>query len=203
MYLFFKRLLDVIMALVMVIILSPVIITVAIYLMVALRGTAIIFRQRRAGYSNKPFNVYKFKTMLDTKDADGKLLPDEQRLTKTGIMLRKYSLDELPQLFNILNGTMSFIGPRPLLVDYLPLYTYRQLRRHEVLPGISGWAQVNGRNAISWEQKFEYDVWYVDHVSLQTDIRIMWRTVRKVFKTEGISQQGHATMPVFKGANKS
>src|ERR1044072_12577 len=199
MYLFFKRLLDVIMALVMVIILSPVIITVAIYLMVALRGTAIIFRQRRAGYSNKPFNVYKFKTMLDTKDADGKLLPDEQRLTKTGIMLRKYSLDELPQLFNILNGTMSFIGPRPLLVDYLPLYTYRHLRRHEVLPGISGWAQVNGRNAISWEQKFEYDVWYADNMSWRLDMKIMWLTIARVFRSEGISQEGHATMQKFTG----
>src|ERR1044072_3085690 len=200
MYLFFKRLLDVIMALVMVIILSPVIITVAIYLMVALRGTAIIFRQRRAGYSNKPFNVYKFKTMLDTKDADGKLLPDEQRLTKTGIMLRKYSLDELPQLFNILNGTMRFIGPRPLLVDYLPLYTYRQLRRHEVLPGISGWAQVNGRNAISWEQKFEYDVWYVDNMSATLDIKIFWLTAMKVLKPEGISSATAATMERFTGS---
>jgi len=199
MYLFFKRLLDVIMALVLVIVLSPVIIAVAVYLLVTLKSRAIIFRQCRAGYNNKPFNVYKFKTMLDTRDADGKLLPDEQRLTKTGLMLRKYSLDELPQLFNILNGTMSFIGPRPLLVDYLPLYTHTQLRRHEVLPGISGWAQVNGRNAISWEQKFEYDVWYVDNMSFALDIKICLLTIKKVLQPEGINSATAATMERFTG----
>jgi len=139
--------------------------------------------------------------MLDTKDASGKLLPDEQRLTKTGLILRKYSLDELPQLFNILNGTMSFIGPRPLLVDYLPLYSYRQLRRHEVLPGISGWAQVNGRNAISWEQKFDYDVWYVDHMNFALDIKICLLTIKKVLRSEGISSANAATMERFTGTD--
>ncbi|OJW81716.1 MAG: sugar transferase [Bacteroidetes bacterium 46-16] len=201
MYLFFKRLFDIIMALILVIVLSPVLIVVSIYLIAALKGPGIIFKQRRVGLGNKPFNVYKFKTMLDTKDASGKLLPDEQRLTKTGLILRKYSLDELPQLFNILNGTMSFIGPRPLLVDYLPLYSYRQLRRHEVLPGISGWAQVNGRNAISWEQKFDYDVWYVDHMNFALDIKICLLTIKKVLRSEGISSANAATMERFTGTD--
>jgi lipopolysaccharide/colanic/teichoic acid biosynthesis glycosyltransferase len=199
MYLFFKRLFDITMALALVIVLSPVIIGISIYLLLALKSTNIIFKQRRVGLSNRPFNVYKFKTMLDTRDAQGNLLPDEQRLTKTGLMLRKYSLDELPQLFNILNGTMSFIGPRPLLVDYLPLYNSKQLRRHEVLPGISGWAQVNGRNAISWEQKFEYDVWYVDNMSFLLDLKICLLTVKKVLQSDGISSATAATMERFTG----
>lgn len=199
MYLFFKRLFDITMALALVIVLSPIIIGVSIYLLLALKSRNIIFKQRRVGLNNKPFNVYKFKTMLDTRDAEGKLLPDEQRLTKTGLMLRKYSLDELPQLFNILNGTMSFIGPRPLLVDYLPLYNSTQLRRHEVLPGISGWAQVNGRNAISWEQKFEYDVWYVDNMSFLLDLKICLLTVKKVLQSDGISSATAATMERFTG----
>ncbi|MBS1586547.1 MAG: sugar transferase [Bacteroidetes bacterium] len=199
MYLFFKRLFDITMALALVIVLSPIIIGVSIYLLLALKSRNIIFKQRRVGLNNKPFNVYKFKTMLDTTDAEGKLLPDEQRLTRTGLMLRKYSLDELPQLFNILNGTMSFIGPRPLLVDYLPLYNSTQLRRHEVLPGISGWAQVNGRNAISWEQKFEYDVWYVDNMSWLLDLKICLLTVKKVLQSDGISSATAATMERFTG----
>lgn len=199
MYLFFKRLFDITMALALVIVLSPIIIGVSIYLLLALKSRNIIFKQRRVGLNNKPFNVYKFKTMLDTRDAEGKLLPDEQRLTRTGLMLRKYSLDELPQLFNILNGTMSFIGPRPLLVDYLPLYNSTQLRRHEVLPGISGWAQVNGRNAISWEQKFEYDVWYVDNMSFLLDLKICLLTVKKVLQSDGISSATAATMERFTG----
>ena len=199
MYLFFKRLFDIVLALALVIMLSPVILVVAIYLMLALKSMNIIFKQRRVGLNNKPFNVYKFKTMLDTRDANGSLLPDDQRLTQTGIMLRKYSLDELPQLFNILNGTMSFIGPRPLLIDYLPLYTSRQLRRHDVLPGISGWAQVNGRNAISWEQKFEYDVWYVDNMSFALDFKICLLTIKKVLMTEDINSATTATMERFTG----
>jgi len=199
MYLFFKRLFDITMALALVIVLSPIMIGVSIYLLLALKSRNIIFKQRRVGLNNKPFNVYKFKTMLDTRDAEGKLLPDEQRLTRTGLMLRKYSLDELPQLFNILNGTMSFIGPRPLLVDYLPLYNSTQLRRHEVLPGISGWAQVNGRNAISWEQKFEYDVWYVDNMSFLLDLKICLLTVKKVLQSDGISSATAATMERFTG----
>ncbi len=199
MYLFFKRLFDIILALALVVLLSPVIFCVCIYLLLALKGGNIIFKQRRVGLNNKPFNVYKFKTMLDTRDGNGDLLTDEKRLTPTGIMLRKYSLDELPQLFNILNGTMSFIGPRPLLVDYLPLYTHRQLRRHEVLPGISGWAQVNGRNAISWEQKFEYDVWYVDNMSFALDFKICLLTIKKVLQPEGINSATAATMERFTG----
>lgn len=199
MYLFFKRLFDILMALALVTVLSPVILGVSIYLLLALKSTKVLFKQRRVGLNNKPFNVYKFKTMLDTRDAQGNLLPDEQRLTKTGLMLRKFSLDELPQLFNILNGTMSFIGPRPLLIDYLPLYNATQLRRHEVLPGISGWAQVNGRNAISWEQKFEYDVWYVDNMSFLLDLKICMLTVKKVLQSEGISSATAATMERFTG----
>lgn len=199
MYLFFKRLFDITMALALVIVLSPLIIGVSIYLLLALKSRKVLFKQRRVGLNNKPFNVYKFKTMLDTRDAQGNLLPDDQRLTKTGLMLRKYSLDELPQLFNILNGTMSFIGPRPLLVDYLPLYNSKQLRRHEVLPGISGWAQVNGRNAISWEQKFEYDVWYVDNMSFLLDLKICLLTVKKVLQSDGISSATAATMERFTG----
>ncbi len=201
MYPFFKKLFDILMALILLVVLSPLLIVVSIYLIAAQKGFNIIFKQRRVGMGNKPFNVYKFKTMLDTRDAEGKLLPDEQRLTKTGILLRKYSLDELPQLFNILNGTMSFIGPRPLLVDYLPLYSYKQLRRHEVLPGISGWAQVNGRNAISWEQKFDYDVWYVDHMSFALDLKIFLLTIKKVLRSEGISSATAATMERFTGSN--
>ncbi len=140
--------------------------------------------------------------MNDNKDIYGNLLPDHQRLTSIGKFVRKTSIDELPQLINVLKGDMSLIGPRPLLVQYLSLYNEKQRRRHKVKPGITGWAQVNGRNAISWEQKFEYDVWYVNHVSFLLDLKILWLTIKKVFKTEGISQQGHATMPYFKGANK-
>jgi lipopolysaccharide/colanic/teichoic acid biosynthesis glycosyltransferase len=199
---FFKRFFDLVVSLVALIALIPVFGVVILLLLFANQGKPF-FVQRRPGKNARIFYLVKFKTMNDRKDESGKLLPDEKRLTTVGKFIRKTSLDEIPQLINVLKGDMSLVGPRPLLVEYLPLYDDTQKRRHEVRPGITGWAQVNGRNAISWEQKFEYDVWYVDHVSLQTDIRIMWRTVRKVFKTEGISQQGHATMPVFKGANKS
>ena len=199
MYRHFKRLFDVLLALVLLLLLSPLLIVVAIYLFCVLDEKKILFIQERVGLNDQVFSVFKFKTMLDTKDEQGNLLPDEQRLTSVGLKLRRYSVDELPQLFNVLNGTMSFIGPRPLLIEYLPLYNERQRRRHEVLPGITGWAQVNGRNAISWEQKFEYDVWYVDNMSLLLDIKIFWLTAMKVLKPEGISSATAATMERFTG----
>ncbi|RYY31260.1 MAG: sugar transferase [Chitinophagaceae bacterium] len=195
---FFKRVMDFILSLTGLIILSPVLVVVTIFLMVANDGKPFFF-QRRPGKNAKIFRLVKFKTMNDRRDVSGKLLPDEQRLTAIGKFIRKTSLDEIPQLINVLKGDMSLIGPRPLLVDYLPLYSNFQNRRHEVKPGITGWAQVNGRNAISWEKKFELDVWYADHLSFPLDIRILFLTVRKVFKSEGISQDGHATMPYFKG----
>ena len=199
MYRHFKRLFDVLLALVLLLLLSPLLIVVAIYLFCVLDEKKILFIQERVGLNDQVFSVFKFKTMLDTKDEQGNLLPDEQRLTSVGLKLRRYSIDELPQLFNVLNGTMSFIGPRPLLIEYLPLYNERQRRRHEVLPGITGWAQVNGRNAISWEQKFEYDVWYVDNMSFLLDIKIFWLTAMKVLKPEGISSATAATMERFTG----
>lgn len=199
MYRHFKRLFDVLLALVLLLLLSPLLIVVAIYLFCVLDEKKILFIQERVGLNDQVFSVFKFKTMLDTKDEQGNLLPDEQRLTSVGLKLRRYSVDELPQLFNVLNGTMSFIGPRPLLIEYLPLYNERQRRRHEVLPGITGWAQVNGRNAISWEQKFEYDVWYVDNMSFLLDIKIFWLTAMKVLKPEGISSATAATMERFTG----
>lgn len=167
-------------------------------LLLANRGTPFFF-QKRPGRKGRIFWLIKFRTMNNRRDAAGQLLPDAQRLTPIGKWIRKTSLDELPQLLNVIKGDMSLIGPRPLLVEYLPLYTQQQNRRHEVRPGITGWAQVNGRNAISWEQKFELDVWYVDHLGWQLDRKIIGLTIKKVFKTEGISQQGHATMPAFKG----
>jgi undecaprenyl phosphate N,N'-diacetylbacillosamine 1-phosphate transferase len=199
MYRYIKRLFDIVMALVVLLLLSPVMIVVAIYLLCVLEEKKVLFVQKRIGLNDRVFSVFKFKSMLDTKDEQGNLLPDDARLTPVGMKLRKYSIDELPQLFNVLNGTMSFVGPRPLLVDYLPLYNVRQRRRHEVLPGITGWAQVNGRNAISWEQKFEYDVWYVDNMSPALDIKILWRTAMKVLKPEGISSATTATMERFTG----
>ena len=195
-----KRLFDLWVALVAFIVLLPVILLVALLLFVVNRGNPL-FIQQRPGKQGKIFLLMKFKTMNDRTDATGKLLPDEKRLTGIGRFIRKTSLDELPQLINVIKGDMSLIGPRPLLVDYLPRYNATQLRRHEVRPGITGWAQVNGRNAISWEQKFELDVWYIDHLGVRTDCNILWLTIIKVFKTEGISQQGHATMPYFKGTN--
>lgn len=200
MYKYFKRLFDVVLALILLVLLSPVMIVVAIYLLCVLEEKKVFFVQKRIGLNDRIFSVFKFKSMLDTKDENGNLLPDDQRLTPTGMKLRKYSLDELPQLFNVLNGTMSFVGPRPLLVDYLPLYNEKQRRRHEVLPGITGWAQVNGRNAISWEQKFEYDVYYVDNISAALDIKILWRTAMKVLRPEGISSATTATMERFTGS---
>lgn len=181
--------------------LSPVLVLITIFLFLANRGKPF-FKQARPGKNEKIFKVIKFKTMNDKRDSEGNFLPDEQRLTSIGKIIRKASLDELPQLLNVLKGDMSLVGPRPLLIEYLPLYNQTQKRRHEVKPGITGWAQVNGRNTISWEQKFEYDVWYVDNISFSLDIKIIFMTIMKVFKSEGISQQGQATMEFFKGSNK-
>lgn len=166
-------------------------------------GSPVFFRQVRPGLNGKPFEMVKFRTMTDERGPDGQLLPDAVRLTSFGRFLRSTSLDELPELWNVLKGDMSLVGPRPLLMEYMPLYTPEQARRHEVRPGVTGWAQVNGRNAISWEEKFELDVWYVDHQSLWLDIKILWLTVKKVLVREGISAAGDATMPIFKGKNES
>jgi lipopolysaccharide/colanic/teichoic acid biosynthesis glycosyltransferase len=163
-------------------------------------GSPVLFSQVRPGLHAKPFTMVKFRTMTDERGPDGALLPDAQRLTPFGRFLRASSLDELPELWNVLRGDMSLVGPRPLLMEYLPLYTPEQARRHEVRPGITGWAQVNGRNAISWADKFALDVWYVDHSSLWLDVKILWRTVRKVLVRDGISAEGEATMPAFKGS---
>lgn len=196
--LFFKRIIDFFAALFGLLLLSPVFIIVTICLFFTNQGKPFFF-QARPGKDEKIFRIIKFKTMNDKKDNSGNLLPDAKRLTKIGSFVRKTSLDEIPQLLNVLKGDMSLIGPRPLLVQYLPLYNAGQKRRHEVRPGITGWAQVNGRNAISWQQKFEYDVWYVDNISVWLDIKILFLTIRKVFVREGISQEGQATMEVFKG----
>lgn len=196
-----KRLFDIILSAIALIIFSIPIIITAVIVRIKL-GSPIIFKQKRPGLYGKPFYVYKFRTMTDEKDENGKLLPDEVRLTKTGRIIRKLSLDELPQLFNVLKGELSLVGPRPLLMEYLPLYTTEQARRHEVKPGITGWAQVNGRNAISWEEKFALDVWYVDNQSFWLDMKILFMTVIKVFKREGISQEGQATIEKFTGTQK-
>lgn len=193
-----KPLIDFLLALSAFIILLPVFFTVTLILWISNRGTPF-FTQLRPGLNGRIFRLIKFKTMNDKKAADGTLLPDEQRMTKIGGLIRKTSLDEIPQLLNVIKGDMSLVGPRPLLVEYLRLYNQEQRRRHEVKPGITGWAQVNGRNAISWEKKFEYDVWYADRLSLLLDIKIMWMTVAKVFKSEGISQTGHVTAERFTG----
>jgi undecaprenyl phosphate N,N'-diacetylbacillosamine 1-phosphate transferase len=196
--LFFKRLFDFLVALIGLVCLSPVLLIVIIGLFFANQGKPFFF-QARPGKGGRLFNIIKFKTMNDRRDAQGSLLPDEERLTKIGSFVRKTSLDEIPQLINVLKGDMSLIGPRPLLVQYLPLYNAHQSRRHEVRPGITGWAQVNGRNAISWHQKFDFDVWYVDNVSLALDTKIFFLTVKKVFVREGISAEGHVTMTPFTG----
>lgn len=195
---FFKRILDFILSLLGFILLSPVFLIVWILLLFANEGKPF-FLQPRPGKKERIFNIIKFKTMNDKKDSNGNLLPDEKRLTAIGKFVRKTSLDEIPQLLNVIKGDMSLIGPRPLLVQYLPLYNTRQKIRHEVRPGITGWAQVNGRNAISWEKKFEYDVWYVDHLSFLLDLKIIFKTIKKVFVSEGISAEGQATMAAFTG----
>ena len=198
---YFKRLIDFTIALIALICLSPILLAVTIWLHFANKGAGAFFTQERPGKNAKIFRVIKFKTMTDERDADGKLLPDAQRLTKVGRIVRSTSLDELPQLFNVLKGDMSLIGPRPLLVKYLQLYTPTQMRRHEVRPGITGWAQVNGRNAITHTKKFEYDVWYVDHLSFALDIKIICMTINNVLHRKDISTEGQATAPTFDGTN--
>ena len=198
---FFKRFFDFWIALIALICISPVLIIVTIWLHFANKGAGVFFFQERPGKDGKIFKVIKFKTMTNEKDADGNLLPDADRLTKVGSFVRSTSIDELPQLINVLKGDMALIGPRPLLVQYLPLYSKEQARRHDVRPGITGWAQVNGRNAISWTKKFELDVWYVDHCSFWLDVKIIFLTIKKVFVREGISQEGQATMEFFTGNN--
>ena len=195
---FIKPFLDFILALIGFLLLSPVFIIVTIGLFFANQGKPFFF-QLRPGKDGKIFKIIKFKTMNDKKDEHGNLLPDADRLTKVGSFVRKTSLDEIPQLLNVIKGDMSLIGPRPLLPSYLTLYNDFQRRRNEVKPGITGWAQVNGRNSISWEKKFEYDVWYVDHISFALDFKILWLTVLKVLKSEGINEQGQATSEEFKG----
>ncbi len=195
---FFKRLFDFLIAMVVLLLLSPLFIIVTIALYFANQGKPF-FYQKRPGKNEQVFSIIKFKSMNDKKDADGNLLPDIERLTPVGAFVRKTSLDELPQLINVLKGDMSLIGPRPLLTDYLPLYDETQKRRHEVRPGITGWAQVNGRNAISWQQKFEYDVWYVDRVSFMLDCKIIWKTILKVVKSEDINASSSTTMERFTG----
>ncbi|MDH2207302.1 MULTISPECIES: sugar transferase [unclassified Empedobacter] len=197
---FFKRLFDFIIAFVGLIILSPLFIVVMIGLYFANQGKPFFF-QARPGRNERIFKIIKFKTMNDKKDAQGNLLSDAERLTPIGAFVRKTSLDEIPQLINVLKGDMSLIGPRPLLPQYLPLYNEEQKKRHLVRPGITGWAQVNGRNAISWKKKFELDVWYVENVSFATDVKVFFSTFKKVFRSEGISQDGQATMEVFNGKN--
>lgn len=196
---FFKRAFDFFISSIGFIIISPIFLLLWIWLSISNKGAGAFFFQERPGKNAKIFKVVKFKTMTDERDASGNLLPDAERLTKVGKFVRSTSLDEIPQLLNVIKGDMSLIGPRPLLVQYLPLYNETQRRRHEVRPGITGWAQVNGRNAISWEQKFAYDVWYVDNVSLSLDCKILVKTIQKVFKREGINSDTSATMEEFKG----
>ncbi len=193
-----KRLIDIVGSAGGLALLLPVVLSVAIAIRLQL-GSPVLFRQTRPGLHGRPFTMLKFRTMLDAHDAQGRPLPDSERLTRLGRFLRSTSLDELPELWNVLRGEMSLVGPRPLLMEYLPLYSAEQARRHEVRPGVTGWAQVNGRNALSWEEKFALDVWYVDHRSLALDLKILLLTVRKVFVREGISAEGEATMPVFTG----
>lgn len=198
---FFKRLFDIIISGIALLLIGWFLIIVTIFLHFANKGAGAFFFQERPGKNAKIFKVVKFKTMTDERDEEGKLLPDEKRLTKVGKFVRSTSVDELPQLINVFKGDMSLIGPRPLLVQYLPLYSAEQARRHEVRPGISGWAQCHGRNAISWTERFKLDVWYVDHCTLWTDIKVIWITVMKVLKRADINNEGTATMYPFDGTN--
>ncbi len=198
---FFKRLIDFILVLCVLLLIWPILLIITVWLHFANKGAGAFFTQDRPGKNGKIFKVIKYKTMTDERDAEGNLLPDAERLTKVGRFVRSTSIDELPQLINVLKGDMALIGPRPLLPQYLPLYSPEQARRHEVRPGITGWAQVHGRNAISWTKKFEYDVWYVDHCSFLLDLKIDFLTIKKVFIREGISQEGQATMEFFNGHN--
>jgi undecaprenyl phosphate N,N'-diacetylbacillosamine 1-phosphate transferase len=197
---FFKPLFDRVGAFVLMIVFLPLMIVVSLGIYLYL-GRDVIFSQLRPGLNGKLFKIYKFRTMSDERDKDGNLLPDEKRLKGVGKLIRKLSLDELPQLFNVLKGEMSFIGPRPLLPEYLNLYNKEQKKRHDVTPGITGWAQINGRNAISWEKKFELDVWYVEHISFVTDMKIVYKTVFKIFGDNDVSSDKHATMEKFDGTN--
>ena len=198
---FFKRILDFIISFTILLLIGWLLMLIAIFLYFANRGAGAFFFQERPGKNEKIFKVIKFKTMTDERDMEGNLLPDEKRITRIGKFVRNTSIDELPQLINVLKGDMSLIGPRPLLVEYLQLYTKEQARRHEVRPGISGWAQCHGRNAISWEEKFNLDLWYVDHCSLWTDIKVVWITIMKVLKRIDINKDGQATTEVFNGKN--
>lgn len=198
---FFKRLFDFFISLIALICISPLLLVIVIWLHFANKGAGVFFFQERPGKNAKIFKVIKFKTMTDERDDDGKLLPDAQRLTKVGKFVRSTSIDELPQLINVLKGDMALIGPRPLMPAYLPLYSKEQARRHEVRPGISGWAQCHGRNNISWTEKFKLDVWYVDHLSLWVDIKIIWITVMKVLKRADVNNDAAATMYPFDGTN--
>lgn len=199
--LFLKRTIDCVLSLGALTILLPVLLFISIILHFANKGAGVFFTQDRPGKDAKIFKVIKFKTMTDERDANGKLLPDHARMTKVGKIVRSLSIDELPQLINVLKGDMSLVGPRPLLPKYLPLYSQEQFRRHEVRPGITGWAQINGRNDISWKRKFEYDIWYIDHLTFALDVKILCLTVKKVFVREGISKGGMATTEPFDGTN--
>lgn len=196
-----KRVFDLLLTLPALIVLSPLLLIVALLVRSRL-GTPVIFQQERPGYAGQPFILFKFRSMTNTVDAQGNLLPDAERLTPFGKLLRRTSIDELPELINIVRGEMSLVGPRPLMMQYLERYNAEQRRRHDVLPGLTGWAQVNGRNALSWDQKFALDVWYVDHNSLWLDIKIIAMTVWKLIKREGISAEGHVTMPEFMGSTQ-
>ena len=198
---FFKRIIDFCVALVALVCISPVLIVVAIWLHFANKGAGAFFLQERPGLHGKIFKIIKYKTMTDERDAEGNLLPDKDRLTKVGKFVRSTSIDELPQLINVLKGDMALVGPRPLLPEYLPLYSIEQARRHEVRPGITGWAQCHGRNAITWADKFKLDVWYVNNCTFLTDIKILIRTINTVLNRNGISQEGNATMEPFNGNN--
>ena len=198
---FLKRWLDFAIVLCVLLVIWPVLLGIAVWLHFANKGAGAFFTQERPGKDGKIFKVIKFKSMTDERDGEGRLLPDAERLTRVGRFIRSMSLDELPQLLNVLKGDMALVGPRPLLPEYLPLYNKEQARRHEVRPGITGWAQTHGRNAISWTEKFKLDVWYVDHVSFAVDLKVVFLTVKKVFEREGISQEGQATMEKFDGSN--
>ncbi|MDO7283906.1 sugar transferase [Shouchella clausii] len=197
-----KRLIDIILALIILIVTSPIILITSILIKINM-GSPVFFKQKRPGLNSEIFTIYKFKTMTEKRDEMGVLLPDEKRLTKLGRVLRKLSVDELPQLINVIRGDLSLVGPRPLLVEYLELYSPKQARRHNVKPGITGWAQVNGRNGISWEEKLDLDVWYVDNQSLWLDFKILALTIIKIFKTEDVNAKGHATTKKFEGSNKT
>lgn len=199
---YIKRVIDTILALIGLIVLSPLLLILTLWLHFANKGAGVFFIQERPGKGKKIFKLYKFKSMTDRRDEEGNLLPDRERITPVGNFIRKTSLDELPQLWNVLCGSMSLVGPRPLLKEYLPLYTLQQARRHEVRPGITGWAQVYGRNAISWEQKFDLDIWYIEHLSFRLDCFVIWRTFSKVLKREGINSSSCDTMEPFKGNKK-